>query len=311
VSPLLGLAGAVGPADLALGPKLHAAVAGRGFEHVAGQITQGVLSGAGGLDINVPRLGPDCFRDLGVEFGRLIFKFLGEHVAKAIPQRLVGQEEFSAGADPGAFIQRESARRNQVMNVGMKDERAGPGVEHAQHPQLRAQAFWVSRQILKSLRTGGKEYVVTDLGMRAHPRAQWIGQREGEQEIGDGQQQPGLLTSQPLVGVGLAAAGTMPVVARVEHVTELAVLRTAKELAAPRGGAAGKDRFQHLALARGHGRAEPLQILRSESTQQVVEAERLGDALLQNGREHERGGALEVAHEVIDEFLVLGVAEAG
>ena len=101
------------------------------------------------------------------------------------------------------------------MNVGMKDQGAAPGVEDAEHPQLRAQAFGIAGQILKGLGTGGKEQIEPQLGMGADPGAQKIGQSKGEREVGDGQEQPGLLAGQPILGVGGAAKRAMAVVAGV------------------------------------------------------------------------------------------------
>jgi len=160
----------------------------------------------------------------------------------------------------------------------MKNESSAPGVEDPQQGQLSAQAFGIQSQILRGLGAGGKEQIVAQLGMRADPGAQEIGQSEREQEIGDGQEQA-LLARQPIVGVGLAAERAMAVVAGMVAITELLAIRAAKELAAQSGGAAAQDPFQDLALPLGHGRAEALQIIRSEAAQQFVEGERRGGAL--------------------------------
>ena len=101
------------------------------------------------------------------------------------------------------------------MNVGMKDQGAAPGVEDAEHPQLRAQAFGIAGQILESLGTGSEEQIEAQLGMGADPGAQIVGQGEGDQEIGNGPEQAGLLAGQPILGVGGAAERTMAVVAGV------------------------------------------------------------------------------------------------
>ena len=121
VSPLAGLAGAVRPAHLAVRQKVQAAIAGGGFEDVASQITERILPGTGGFDVEVPGLGPESGRDLGVEFRSLFFKFLSEERAEAVGQRTKRQEELWAGTDPGALVPGESAAGNQVMNVRMKD----------------------------------------------------------------------------------------------------------------------------------------------------------------------------------------------
>ena len=161
-------------------------------------------------------------------------------------------------------------------------------MEDAEHPQLRAQPFGIAGQILEGLGAGGEEQIVTELGMRADPGAQRIGQGESEQEIRHGQEQPGLLAGQPGVGVGLAAERTMAVVTRVVEIAKRLATQAAKELAAPGGSAAGEDPLKHLALTRRHDGAETLPVLRSEAAQAFVEGERRGSALPHRPRFHER-----------------------
>jgi hypothetical protein len=118
VGPLASLTGTERPADLALGPELHAAIGRGGFEHVAREVTQSVLSGPGGSDVEVPALAPDFLGDLRVEFRRALLEFLGEESAEAVDQGLIGEEELFAGVDPGAPVQRQPAAGNQIMQVG-------------------------------------------------------------------------------------------------------------------------------------------------------------------------------------------------
>ena len=77
------------------------------------------------------------------------------------------------------------------------------------------------------------------------------------------------------VGVGLAAEGTVAVVAGVVGVMERAAGGAGEEFAAQRGGAAGEELCEHLALTRGHGGAEPFQVGRSLLAEQVVETDRV------------------------------------
>ena len=130
---LPGLAVAVGPADLALGQEGQGAIIGGGLEDVAREIAQSVFTGAGVLAADVPMALPDLGRHEFEEVGMLPEQPFFEDVAKAFAQGIVVEEELVAGADPAASIGAQAAAGDEVMDVGMEDEGAAPGVEHAQH----------------------------------------------------------------------------------------------------------------------------------------------------------------------------------
>ena len=54
------------------------------------------------------------------------------------------QKPLPLAPAPAAAVGAETAAGDEIMDVRMKDERARPGVEHAQHPQLRAQPAGVA-----------------------------------------------------------------------------------------------------------------------------------------------------------------------
>ena len=110
-------------------------------------------------------------------------------MTKVVTQGMNGQEEFSFGADPLALVLAQSSAGDQIMNMGVIDQGAAPGVEDAEHGQGGTHPFWVVRQILQGLGAGLEQELVADLGMRAHPSAQWLRQGESHQEIGGRQQQ--------------------------------------------------------------------------------------------------------------------------
>ena len=91
-----------------------------------------------------------------------------------------------------------------------------------------------------------------------------------------------------------------------------ATIWTRDELAAQRWGAATQDALEHLALARGHARAETFQILRPVADQQIVERDcGRGGTSLQRGCLHPSDLRLEIAHEALESFLVLCLTETG
>ncbi len=63
-SVLAGLTLAIGPAHGVVGQKLDRAIAGGGFEHVTGEIAQGVLARTGRFTPDVPGPLPNCGRHL-------------------------------------------------------------------------------------------------------------------------------------------------------------------------------------------------------------------------------------------------------
>ena len=120
---------------------------------------------------------------MGVEFRSLFLEFLGEEGAEAVGQGPEGQEELFAGADPSALIQGKAPAGNQVVNMGMEHQGAAPGVEHAEHSQLGSQSFGIAGQILEGLGAGGKEQIVTEVGMGANPGAQEIRQSKSDVKV--------------------------------------------------------------------------------------------------------------------------------
>jgi hypothetical protein len=132
---------------------------------------------------------------------------------------------------------------------------------------------------------------------------QFCGHGEGDEEIGNRQQQARLLARQPVVSVGAAALRTVTVVAGMIAVMKAGTVRALEQSAAQRRSAAGQDLFQDLAMPSGHGRAEPLRVSRSQLAEQLLDCE--ASTSTAGGGVH-----LESAHEVIESLLMLGFAEA-
>jgi len=144
--------------------------------------------------------------------------------------------------------------------------------------------------------------------MRTNPAPQRFGDGEGDQEVGHRQEQTGV-SGQPLVGVGLAALGTMPIIAGMIGVVVGAAVRAEEERAAQGGGVTGQELLKHLALTRGHVRAESVQIDRAPTLEQVLEPDRPG--ISPRGGRGRHGRHSQIGHEGVESFLVLGLTEAG
>jgi hypothetical protein len=272
---LAGLAVAIGPQEAAVGQLGEETIVGGGFEDVAGEVTEGILTGAGGLGADVPGSVPDIAGHLGQEVGMVLLQASFEEGATAIGQGAVVEQEVVFGGKPLAAVGTQAAAGHQVVNVGMEDEGAAPGVEHAQHAQLGAQAPGVGGQLLQGLGAGGKEQVQRNLEMGADEHPQRFGQGEGDQEVRGGQKESLLLALEPGVGVGLAAERTVPVVAGVITVVKAVAVGAGQEFSAPGRGAAGQDRVQHLSLPRRHGGAEAPEIIRRQAPEPLMDGKAL------------------------------------
>ena len=224
---------------------------------------------------HVPGLVPDRGGELFAKLGVLVKKPLLEERASVEAQSLVMEQELAAGRHPLAAIGAESAARDEIVDVGMEDQRAAPGVEHAQHAQLGAESARVGGQILEGLGAASKEQIQRDLQLRADEPTQRLGHGEGDQEVGRGQKQALALALQPGVGVGLAAERTVPVVAGMITVVKAVTVGAGEEFSAQGRGAAGQDRVQDLSLPGRHGGAEAPEVIRGQAPEPLVNGEAL------------------------------------
>ena len=196
------------------------------------------------------------------------------------------QEELGIGRDPGSSVGAQASAGHQIVNVGMKDERTRPGMQHAQHCQIGSQSAGVARQFLHGLSTAPKEQVQGDLLVGADKPAQGFGHREGEQEVGRGQEQPPLLAFEPGIRVGLATLRAVPVVARVITIVKARAVRTLEELSTHSGAATGHDLFQDLPVPLRHGRSKALAVIRRQLSEQLLNRQAL--TTVAGGTVHQR-----------------------
>ena len=115
------------------------------------------------------------------------------------------------------------------MHMRVVDEIMGPGLQDTDQTDLTTDQAWISGQFLDRLRGSVKEQVVDQFLVTIGQVAEFGGQREGQQEIGDGQQQF-LLQGQPLFGLLLLTLGTMTVTTGVVTVIGFATRSTAIDL---------------------------------------------------------------------------------
>jgi len=90
------------------------------------------------------------------------------------------------GWQPANPIAIDPAAGSEIVDMGMVEEVAGPGVEHAYHADLPAHKAWISGQLLGCLGRSAKQQVVDQLLISTGEQAQFSGKREGQQEVRDG-----------------------------------------------------------------------------------------------------------------------------
>jgi len=307
-SPLSGVAVAVGPAETAVGEEREDAIAGRGLEDVATEVAQGILPRTGLGTVDDPPLFPNlrryvvCLhRGLGSDQGT-------EQIAEPVAQGEHRQQEVCPTGHPLASIRTEAAAGDEVVDVGVVDERASPGVKHAEHPERCSQPAGIAGQVLHRPGTGVEEQVVACLWMGTQPRTKGLRNGERDQEVRHGQQQCPV-PFEPVVRVLDPALWTVAIVTGVIVEVLMAAVRTKMQRPPERRSAALEDGRQHLLLARRHGRAETFEVGRCPPAQHLVHAQRFA-AVGCGGRAH-GGRASEVAHQGIEPLLVLGLAEGG
>ena len=101
----------------------------------------------------------------------------------------------------------------ELVNVRMVDESAGPGLQHSQRTPFSAETFRVCRQLPHRLPRTLKEHRITPPLVGAHPCSQRIGKCEGDQRVGGVEKQTLALLGQPLLSLTSTALRTVTIVA--------------------------------------------------------------------------------------------------
>ncbi len=213
---------------------------------VGSQVFEGSLSIAHPFAVDDPFPSPDFFGGLLVEscFSQGALEGSAEQFGEGFHM----QEEVLACGQPANPILVHTAAGSQVVDVGMVDQFAGPGMQHTQHADLPAHKAWIPGQFLGCLCGSTKEQVVEQLLVASGDLAQLRGKREGQKEVGDRQEQPPL-DFQPLLGLLVLAFGTTAVATGVVAVADFAAIWAVKDLSAQGLGAAALDGAHSLVVA--------------------------------------------------------------
>src|ERR1022692_2711483 len=100
------------------------------------------------------------------------------------------------------------------MHMRMETQIAGPGLEYGGDPEFGAEIFGLAGEVLYCPGTFFEECAIPGFHGGANGFTELFGQREGDEEINDGQE-PDALLGQPSGRVVLTAARTSAMIARV------------------------------------------------------------------------------------------------
>ena len=150
--------------------------------------------------------------------------------------------------EPGPPIRMHATARNEVVQVRMVDQVAGPGMQDAHHPNLSTHKARITGKLLGGLCGSPKQQVVNALLVLAGDLAELGREGEGKQEVGNRQEQfP--LQLEPVFGSFLLAFGAVTVAAGVVAVTGFVTSSAVIDLPAQGFGAALLNGIHRLAMA--------------------------------------------------------------
>ncbi|MEK6283806.1 MAG: hypothetical protein AABN95_25905 [Acidobacteriota bacterium] len=130
--------------DLAIMEVAEAVVTEGHAKDVRGEILEGLGAGAYRFGVDHPVFAPDPGSDCGEQIS--LFQLIAELSAEDTGEGFHRNQKVFAGRAPAVEV-REAAAGDDVMDMGMIEELAGPGVEHADHAEPGADEARVLGQL--------------------------------------------------------------------------------------------------------------------------------------------------------------------
>jgi hypothetical protein len=112
-----------------------------------------------------------------------LLQILQEQSAEQARQHPYGQEETGAARNPPGAIGRDSATRDDTMQVGMMEQILPPSVQHGEKADLRPQAFGISRDGGQGLGRGSEQHAVDEIFVLVRNGRDLFGKREDDMKI--------------------------------------------------------------------------------------------------------------------------------
>lgn len=232
---LAAFAADVGDGDVASVVREDAFGAEGALADVAGEVAYGGVSFADVADVGVPAEPPDFGCNGFVEDGVGLAHGPLHEGAHAGGEGFDWEEVFGVfWALPFAFGA-EAAEGDEVVDVGVVFELAGPGVEDAEQAEGGSKVALVAGEVLEGLGAAMKEEAVAEFLVGAEGAAEFGGDGEGDEGVSDGEEFA-LLFFGPELGVLVTALGAEAVVAAVVGEVGFAAVAAAVDGAAHRGG---------------------------------------------------------------------------
>src|SRR5215472_335091 len=179
----------------------------------------------------------------------------GQHLAaEQAPQHRHGQQESGAAGDPAGVIQRESARRNQAVQVRMMTQLLAPGMEHGEETDASAETMSIGGDLHQGLRYSAEQPVINQTLVSECNCCHGFGQGEDNVRVGYGQQR-GSLTRQPAIARRGLTLWAMAIAAGAIGHGLIAAGIAAFPIAAEGGSTTATDVAQDLVLLAGDNTA--------------------------------------------------------
>lgn len=151
----------LGVLQTALGERKQAAVAEGNAMDVRSQVFESSLSITDWLAMHDPVFAPNLGREMGIDRGS--FQGALKSRAEEHGEGLHRQEEVLARGQPTESIAAQSASRGQVMNMGVVDQVACPGMQYTHQPDLSTHKARILGQLLGSLSRSAEKQSVDQL----------------------------------------------------------------------------------------------------------------------------------------------------
>src|SRR5271155_1778681 len=186
------------------------------------------------------------------------FQTSEELAAEYAAEDLHRQEERIAGPYPAAVVRRQAARRNGAVNMRMEKQVLSPGVQNADHTDLRTEVFGIACYFQQCLCAGGKQQVVKYARVVQRQHIEFVRHSEHDVEVA-GREKLAFASREPMFTRLRLALRTVPVPARVIGDGLVTALRTGVDMTAQRSRAAALNGAKGLELLKVKAPSIPIQ----------------------------------------------------
>src|SRR6266566_1485518 len=170
--------------------------------------------------------------------------------AKDLTQHLARKKVPLGSGYPVGVIERQTAGRNDAMDMRVGRELLTPGMQNAEEADFCTEVFGVAGHFEKSFRTDAKQEIVDDLLVLQDQRGQMTGKREDHMHVRRGEQFLATCCEPAVASPGLTL-WAVPVAARVVGDGAMSAAGAFIEMAAERGGATPRNGQEHFDVLPG------------------------------------------------------------